>query len=147
MVCVRVCVCASFSSFEMNSNCKIYLSFRYPLVLCKYIKKNKNRVVSLTCMFTIVIFFYVLSCAVPSKVYPSENITMIEGENRTLTCNVSGSPVLTVTWTEVSSRSQSNGIMRYLTNISRNNAGEYECKAINDCGNSSVRIFLTVLCK
>ena len=92
-------------------------------------------------------FFYVLSCAVPSKVYPSENITMIEGENRTLTCNVSGSPVLTVTWTEVSSHSQSNGIIRYLTNISRNNAGEYECKAINDCGNSSVRIFLTVLCK
>ena len=91
-------------------------------------------------------FFYVLSCAVPSKVYPSENIT-IEGENRTLTCNVSGSPVLTVTWTEVSSRSQSNGIMRYLTNISRNNTGEYECKAINDCGKSSARIFLTVLCK
>nr|XP_058945534.1 hemicentin-1-like isoform X2 [Pocillopora verrucosa] len=87
------------------------------------------------------------SINVPSKVYPSENITMIEGENRTLTCNVSGSPVLTVTWTEVSSRSQSNGIMRYLTNISRNNAGEYECKAINDCGNSSVRIFLTVLYK
>ena len=72
---------------------------------------------------------------------------MIEGENRTLTCNVSGSPVLTVTWTEVSSRSQSNGIIRYLTNISRNNAGEYKCEAANDCGNSSVRIFLTVLCK
>ena len=97
-------------------------------------------------MFTIGIF-YLLFCEVPSKVYPLENITVIEGENRTLTCNVSGSPVLTVTWTEVSSRSQSNGIMRYLTNISRNNAGEYECKAINDCGNSSVRILLTVLCK
>ena len=25
---------------------------------------------------------------------------MMEGENRTLTCNVSGSPVQTVTWTE-----------------------------------------------
>ena len=72
---------------------------------------------------------------------------MIEGENRTLTCNVSGSPKQTVTWTEVSSRSQSKGVVRYLTNISRNNAGEYKCEATNDCGNSSASTFLTVLCK
>ena len=72
---------------------------------------------------------------------------MVEGENRTLTCNISGSPVLTVTWTEVSSGSQSNGVMRYLTNISRNNAGEYICEAANDCGKSTASTFLTVLCK
>ena len=80
-------------------------------------------------------------------VYPLENITVIEGENRTLTCNVSGSPVQTVTWTEVRSSNQSNGVMRYLTNISRINAGEYKCEATNDCGNSSASTFLTVLCK
>ena len=72
---------------------------------------------------------------------------MIEGENRNLTCNVSGGPVLTVTWTEVSSRSQSSGVVRYLTNISRKNAGEYKCEATNDCENSSASTFLTVLCK
>ena len=73
---------------------------------------------------------------------------MIEGENRTITCNVSGSPVLTVTWTEVSSGNQSRGVMRYLTNISRSNdATEYKCEATNDCGNSSASTFLTVLCK
>ena len=72
---------------------------------------------------------------------------MIEGENRTLTCNVSGGPVLTVIWTEVSSRSQSSGVVRYLTNIGRKNAGEYKCEATNDCGNSSASTFLTVLCK
>ena len=72
---------------------------------------------------------------------------MIEGENRTLTCNVSGGPLLTVTWTEVSSRNKSSGVVRYLTNISRNNAGEYKCEATNDCGNSSASTFLTVLCK
>ena len=72
---------------------------------------------------------------------------MIEGENRNLTCNVSGGPVLTVTWTEVSSRSQSSGVVRYLTNINRKNAGEYKCEATNDCGNSSASTFLTVLCK
>ena len=72
---------------------------------------------------------------------------MIEGENRTLTCNVSGSPVLNVTWTEVSSGGQSNAVMRYLTNISRYNAGEYICEAANDCGKSSASTFLTVLCK
>ena len=72
---------------------------------------------------------------------------MTEGENRTLTCNVSGGPVLTVIWTEVSSRSQSSGVVRYLTNIGRKNAGEYKCEATNDCGNSSASTFLTVLCK
>ena len=72
---------------------------------------------------------------------------MIEGENRTLTCNVSGGPVLTVIWTEVSSRSQSSGVVRYLTDIGRKNAGEYKCEATNDCGNSSASTFLTVLCK
>ena len=92
-------------------------------------------------------YFYLLFCAVPSKVYPLENITVMEGEDRTLICNVSGSPVLTVTWTEVSSSNQSSGVMRYLTNISRNNAGEYKCEAANDCGNSSASTFLTVHCK
>ena len=72
---------------------------------------------------------------------------MVEGENRTLACNVSGSPVLTVTWTEVSSGSQSNGVMRYHTNISRSNAGEYKCEAANDCGSSFASTFLAVLCK
>ena len=83
----------------------------------------------------------------PSIVYPLENITVVEGENRTITCNASGSPVLTVTWTEVSSHSPSSGFMRYLTNISRNNGGEYKCEATNDCGNSSASTFLIVLCK
>ena len=92
-------------------------------------------------------FFYLLFRAVPPKVYTLEKITVIEGENRTLTCNVSGSPVLAVTWTKVGNLSQSIGIMLYLTNISRNNAGEYECKATNDCGNSSAGTFLIVLCK
>ena len=91
--------------------------------------------------------FYLLFRAVPTKVYTLEKITVIEGENRTLTCNVSGSPVLSVTWTKAGSRNQSIGIMLYLTNISRNNAGEYECKATNDCGNSSAGTFLIVLCK
>ena len=83
----------------------------------------------------------------PSIVYPLENITVVEGENRTITCNASGSPVLTVTLTEVSSHSPSSGVMRYLTNISRNNGGEYKCEATNDCGNSSASTFLIVLCK
>ena len=68
---------------------------------------------------------------------------MVESEKRTLACNVSGSAVLNVTWTEVSSGGQSNAVMRYLTNISRYNAGEYICKAANDCGKSSAGTFLT----
>ncbi|XP_022793077.1 hemicentin-1-like [Stylophora pistillata] len=88
-----------------------------------------------------------ITVKVPSKVYPLENITVIEGENSTLTCNASGSPVLTVTWTGVSTGSQSNGIVHYLTKISRNASGEYKYEAINDCGHSSASTFLTVLFK
>ncbi|XP_022777667.1 hemicentin-2-like, partial [Stylophora pistillata] len=87
-----------------------------------------------------------ITAKVPSKDYPLENITVVEGENRTLTCNTSES-MLTVTWTEVSTSSQSNGIMRDLTNISRNDAGEYKCEARNDCGTSSASTFLTMLYK
>ena len=72
---------------------------------------------------------------------------MIESENRTLTCNVSGSPVVSVTWTAVSTGNQSMGKRRELTNISRSDAGEYKCEARNDCGNASASTFLTVLCK
>ncbi|KAL9964670.1 hypothetical protein ACROYT_G028345 [Oculina patagonica] len=84
------------------------------------------------------------SVNVPSRVYRLENITVTEGENRNLTCNVSGSPVLDVTWTAVNSGSRTIGITRELTNINRNDAGEYKCEASNSCENDTASTFLTV---
>ena len=83
----------------------------------------------------------------PAVVYPLENITVTEGENRNLTCHVSGSPTLSVTWTEVKTRIRSMGITRQLTHINRNESGEYKCEARNSCGNDTASTFLIVQCK
>ena len=76
-----------------------------------------------------------------------ENITVTEGENSTLTCNVSGSPTPSVTWTEVKTGIRSMGIIRELTHINRNQSGEYMCEASNFCGNDRAKTFVTVQCK
>ena len=80
-------------------------------------------------------------------VYSLENITVTEGENRTLTCNVSGSPTLSVTWTEVKTGNSTIGITRELTHINRDESGEYKCEASNSCGNDTASTFLIVQCK
>ena len=92
----------------------------------------------------LIILFY----TVPAVVYPLENITVTEGENRTLTCNVSGSPsTLSVTWTEVKTGIRTMGITRELTHIDRNESGEYKCEASSSCGNDTKSTFVTVQCK
>ena len=83
----------------------------------------------------------------PAVVYTLENITVTEGENRTLTCNVSGSPTLSVTWTEVKTGIRSMGITRQLTHINRNEFRVYKCEASNSCGNDTKSTFLFVQCK
>ena len=89
-------------------------------------------------------FFY----TVPPVVYPLENITITEGENTTLTCNVSGSPApVSVTWTEVKTGARSMGITFQLAHISRNESGEYKCEASNFCGTDTKSTFLIVQCK
>ena len=84
---------------------------------------------------------------VPAVVYSLGNITVTEGENRTLTCNVSGSPTLSVTWTEIRTGNRTIGITRELTHINRNESGEYKCEASNSCGNDTASTFLIVQCK
>ena len=76
-----------------------------------------------------------------------ENITVTEGENRTLKCNVSGIPTPSVTWTEVKTGIRSTGITRQLIRINRNQSGEYKCEASNSCGYDTTSTFLIVQCK
>ena len=75
------------------------------------------------------------------------NITVIEGENSTLTCHVSGTPMPSVSWTEVSTGHRTEGNNRVLVNVSRSDAGEYKCEASNFCGNDSKSTFVIVNCK
>ena len=75
------------------------------------------------------------------------NITVIEGENSSLSCHVSGTPMPSVSWTEVRTDVRTEGNIRSLINVSRSDAGEYKCEASTFCGNYSKRIFLIVNCK
>ena len=76
---------------------------------------------------------------------PDENIT--EGNNLNLTCQASGTPSPAVSWIIVSSGQRTNGSVLQLTNISRNEAGDYRCEASNECGDSSEPVTVTVQCK
>ena len=75
------------------------------------------------------------------------NITVIEGENSALTCHVSGTPMPSVSWTEVRTGDRTEGNIRSLINISRSDAGKYKCEASNFCGNDSKSTFVIVNCK
>ena len=75
------------------------------------------------------------------------NITVIEGENSTLACHVSGIPLPSVSWTEVRTGDRTEGNIGSLINVSRSDAGEYKCEASNFCGNDSKSTFVIVNCK
>ena len=75
------------------------------------------------------------------------NITVIEGKNSSLTCHVSGTPMPSVSWTEVRTGDRTEGSIRSLINLSRSDAGEYKCEASNFCGNDSKSTFVIVNCK
>ena len=87
---------------------------------------------------------YVVQSAITQSL---NNITVIEGENQTLTCAVTGSPAPSVSWTAISTGSRSEGNTRELIYVSRNDSGEYKCETSNVCGNDTKSIFLTVHCK
>ena len=91
-------------------------------------------------MFTIVF-------AVPSAIQPIPNVNITEGENLTLLCNVSGSPLPMVSWIKVGDDISTNGSELVFTNISRTQAGEYICEASNGCGNASETASIEVQCK
>ena len=84
---------------------------------------------------------------VPASIQPILNEQPIEGGNLNLSCNASGIPPPTVSWVNVSSGQRRNGSVLVLTNINRNEAGEYKCEASNECGNVSVSANIDVHCK
>ena len=93
------------------------------------------------------VFFCVFVLIMKSAIQELGNLTVTEWENKTLTCNVDGLPVPSVSWTAVPTWSRSQGNIRELTNISRNDAGEYNFETSYVCGNESKSLFLTVHCK
>ena len=86
------------------------------------------------------------------------NVTKVEGENVTLTCNVTGNPEPNISWVVKWSSidtDNSHGIdfsndreKMTIMNVRRTDSGEYQCMATNNLGNGSSQVAtLDVLCK
>lgn len=78
----------------------------------------------------------------PEFMQHPENQTLTEGDNATFTCNASGNPSPTLSWTKdgsvvnVTSRislSLDNTLL-VITNVSRGDSGQYICVSANDVG-------------
>ena len=82
---------------------------------------------------------------VPATIQPLQNKTITEGGNLNLSCNASGSAF--VSWVKISSGQQFNGSLLQLTNVFRNQSGDYRCKASNECGTKSSTARIYVKCK
>ncbi|XP_068685505.1 hemicentin-1-like isoform X2 [Montipora foliosa] len=74
---------------------------------------------------------------VPSFIQPIDDETIIVGGNVTLTCNASGFPTPNVSWVKTNNGQRTNGTELVLTNIRRDQAGEYRCEASNLCNTAT----------
>ena len=106
------------------------------------------------------IFIIILSFVTdkPTIIVHPESQTKTEGENVTLTCNATGNPAPTISWTRNgspidtsdNSRISFSGNKKQLTitNVSRTDSGEYRCVANNSLGiDTSNLATLNVQCK
>ena len=85
-----------------------------------------------------------------------QNATKIEGDNVTFTCNATGNPAPTFRWTKNGSvlttgsriRLSSDGKQLTLTNVTREDSGQYVCEATNNVTTvASDSATLNVKCK
>ena len=77
-----------------------------------------------------------------------QNVTVQEGSDVTEECKgTSGTPNLTVFWENVNTGEVRYGKLLNITNIGRNQRGEYRCFANNSSGSDFTTTFIDVQCK
>ena len=107
-------------------------------------------------VFEMFVFLFIVRVAPQITTQPQAG-SVTEGDNVTLSCNASGNPVPTISWTRdgslVSSGHQrisfeAGNRLLTITNVNRTDSGEYLCVADNSEGNdTSNAITLDVKCK
>ncbi|XP_005734964.1 neuronal growth regulator 1 isoform X1 [Pundamilia nyererei] len=85
---------------------------------------------------------------VPPKIYDiSPDITVNEGSNVSLICTASGKPEPTITWRHITplAKKYDSGENLNITGITKDQAGDYECSALNDIASPDTkRVKVTV---
>ena len=105
-------------------------------------------------LFSLILHFKV---AAEITAHP-QDITTIEDVNVTFTCNATGNPPPKISWTANASPINArhnwkftfsvNNTQLTVTNVNRNDSGEYRCVANNSLGNAtSDAAYLNVQCK
>jgi len=75
-------------------------------------------------------------------------VTVNERDSINLTCEASGHPAPTITWTKDGASVQSAvaGVIQ-IGKSTRDDSGTYACKADNNVGQDQMKVFVTVNCK
>ncbi|XP_022803126.1 hemicentin-1-like [Stylophora pistillata] len=73
---------------------------------------------------------------VPPSIQEIDNLTITEGSDMTLTCQISGDPPLEQFWIKPDGQRATTNVLT-IKNITNGEAGEYRCEATNDCGTVS----------
>ena len=110
--------------------------------------------------FGVSVFFYYFLFSLftdqPAFTVQPQNKTQREGDNVTLSCNATGNPVPSISWTKDGSAISSprislssDGTQLTITNVNRDDRGDYKCVTNNSIGDSvtSNAATLDVQCK
>ena len=82
---------------------------------------------------------------VPPSITKISGKIVMEGENVTLNCPRNGKPIPSIKWTRLS---DNHTVNMPLINISRHDAGDYRCTAVNGVGTPATReVSIDVQCK
>ncbi|XP_012538575.1 fasciclin-2 isoform X2 [Monomorium pharaonis] len=87
----------------------------------------------------------------------TSTIDIIEGENANIECKARGKPPPTFTWVKSLTQQNLSSADRFgvdpvtgvltITNVNRNDAGEYQCSAVNAAGHATGNILVNVIVK
>ena len=92
--------------------------------------------------------FSCLIFKVPAAVEQIQNVTVEEGRNMIKKCNLAaGTSPSPFFWKKVNTSELWYGNVLNITDIRRNQRGEYSCYVNNTCGSDTTTMFIDVQCK